>query len=398
MKATTRIRRITGAFCLLLSINAMVLGQVTGRLELSSPDFDLFTPTDWIDAATFTLKERIPAGITGYIYTNQQTDVWLQGVVFKQTSTDPRPVQLASFYVSSSQPIRVRQQSGSEFVYALQLGALSRGTDFGTNYVENKTEVDKLKDQIQSGIAALTGKFIVRVYLRDFYATDIESGGPSLDFYERVFDIPFSTPDQAKIQVQIDPIVATPNPTIIVFLPPERPNLQYEIAIYRVQGNSRDAVQNGIPLWREVVTDGRTLLTYPVTATPLTSGERYVVAGASFYQGSSSREKLSIEADLVEFRYEDPSTSTSTGGSSSSAPPSNPGQNATRPDPLLTIFGPNATQVPSALSQNLTETLRQLEDRGWVFSEFRYNNRRITQAELVNFLSQFENASIKVVE
>jgi hypothetical protein len=151
-------------------------------------------------------------------------------------------------------------------------------------------------------------------------------------------------------------------------------------------------------MWREVVTDGRTLLNYPVTATPLTSGQRYVIAGASFYQSSSSRQKLSIEADLVEFRYEDPSTSTSSGAGGSSTPPGTPGQNATRPDPLLTIFGPNATQVPSALAQSLTETLRQLEDRGWTFSEFRFNNRRITQSELVNLLGQFENATVTVVE
>jgi hypothetical protein len=398
MKATTRIRRITGALSLLLLLNALVLGQVTGRLELSSPDYDLFTPTDWIDATTFTLKQRIPAGITGYIYTSQATDVWLQGIVFKQTSDDPRPVRLASFYVTSSGPIKVQQPSGSEFVYTLQLGALANGTDFGTAYDENKTEIDKLKDDIQGGIASLTGKFIVRVYLRDFYTDRIEDGGPYLDYYERTFDIPFATPDQAKIQVQVDPVVTTPNPMIIVFLPPERPNLQYELAVYRVQDNARDAVQNGIPMWREVVTDGRTLLNYPVTATPLTSGQRYVIAGASFYQSSSSRQKLSIEADLVEFRYEDPSTSTSSGAGGSSTPPGTPGQNATRPDPLLTIFGPNATQVPSALAQSLTETLRQLEDRGWTFSEFRFNNRRITQSELVNLLGQFENATVTVVE
>ena len=397
MKATTRIRSIAGAFCMLLSISAASLGQVSGRLELSSPDFDLFTPTDWIDAASFTLKERIPAGITGYIYTNQQTDVWLQGVVFKQSSDDPRPVQLASFYVSSTQPIRVQQSSGSEFIYTLQLGALAKGSDFGTNYVENKVEVDKLKDQIQSGIAALTGKFVVRVYLRDFYTTEIENGGPFLDYYERTFDIPFSTPDQAKIQVQVDPVVSTPNPTFIVLLPPERPNLEYEISVYRMQDNAQDAVQNGIPLWREVVTDGRMLLTYPVTATPLTDGEKYVVAGASFYQASSSRAKLTIDADLVEFTYEDPATSSSTQSSSGSTP-TTPGQSATRPDPLLTIFGASATQIPPALSQKLTEMLRQLETRGWTFSSFRYNNRRITRAELVNLLGQFENASISVVE
>jgi len=384
---------------MLLSINAIGLGQATGRMELSSPDFDLFTPTDWIDAASFTLKERIPAGITGSIYTSQSMDVWLQGIVFKQTSDDPQPVRLASFYVSSSQPIKVQRQSGSEFLYLLQIGALSGGTDFGTNYVENKTEIDKLKDDIQSGIAALTGKFIIRLYLRDFYTSSIEDGGPYMDRYERVFNIPFATPDQAKIQVQVDPIQTTPNPTIIVFTPPERPNLEYEIAVYRVQDNAQDAVQNGIPLWREVITDGRTLLTYPPDAPPLTSGEQYVVAGASFYQASSSREKLSIDADLVEFRYEDPSTSSSIEVSTSSTSPSTPGQSATRPDPLLSIFGAaNATNIPVSISQTLTETLRQLQNRGWVFSQFRYNNRQITQAELATLLSQFENANISVVE
>jgi len=397
MKATTHFRRIFGATCLLLSLSAASFGQTGNyRLELSAPDFDLFTPTDWIDAASFTLKERIPAGITGYIYTPQPMDIWLQGVVYKQTSSDPRPVRLARFWVSQSRPIRVTQASGGDYLYSLQLGALSGGTDFGTEYFEEKAEVDKLKDQIQSGIAALTGKFTVQVFMTTSFQDNV-SGAGAVARFEKVFDIPFSTPDQAKIQVQVDPVVATPNPTIIVFLPPERPNLEYEIAIYRMQDNAQDAVQNGIPLWREVVTDGRTLLTYPVTATPLTSGERYVVAGASFYQASSSREKLSIEADLVEFTYEDPATggSTQSGGGST---PSAPGQSATRPDPLLTIFGTSATQIPPSLAQSLTETLRQLETRGWTFSSFRYNNRRITKAELVNLLAQFENATISVVE
>jgi hypothetical protein len=392
------MRSLLGAFFLLLSTSAMVFGQVTGRLDLSSPDFDLFTPTDWVNATNFTLKERIPAGITGFLYTSQATDIWLQGIILKQTSNEPRPVMLASFYVNSGQPIRITQPSGAEFLYTLQLGALSGGTDFDVSFQENKVEVDKLKDQIQTGIAALTGNFILRVYMRDFYTPNIEDGGPYLDFYERTFNIPFSTPDQAKIQVQVDPVVSTPNPMILVFLPPERPNLEYELAVYRVKDNARDAVQNGVPVWRERISDGRTLLNYPVDATPLTSGTRYVVAGSSLYQSSSSTEKLSIEADLVEFRYEDPSTSTGGSQQSSSTPPSNPGQNATRPDPLLTVFGPNATQVPASISSQLTETLRLLEDRGWTFSQFRYNNRTITQADLVNFLSQFENATVTVVE
>lgn len=396
MKATSRIRGTAGAFCLLLCLSALSFGQEY-RLELDAPDFDLFTPTDWIDAASFTLKERIPAGITGYIHTPQPMDVWLQGVVYKQTASDPRPVRLASFWVSRSRPIKVEQQSGGgDYVYALQIGALSGGTDFGTEYREETAEVDKLEEQIQSGISALTGKFTVEVFMTTFFQDNV-SGAGAVARFEKVFDIPFSSPDQAKIQVQIDPVVSTPNPTIIVFLPPERPNLEYEIAVYRMQDNAQDAVQNGIPLWREVVRDGRTLLTYPVTATPLTSGERYVVAGASFYQSSSSREKLSIEADLVEFTYEDPAT----GGASQAAgesTQSSPGQSATRPDPLLSIFGPAATQLPPLLSQNLTRVLRELQTRGWTFSSFRYNNRRITKAELVNLISQFENATISVVE
>ncbi len=401
MKATTQFRSIAAALCLLLGINAGVLGQTTGasgQLALQAPDYDLFTPTDWIDAANFTLKERIPAGITGFIYTSQSMDVWLQGVVLKQTSSDPRPVQLASFYVTASDPIKVRKTGGPlGNVYQLQLGALSRGTEFDIEYVENTPEVDKLKDEIQKGIAALTGRFTVRVYMRDAFTTVVDGSAGFMAQFEKTFNIPFSTPDQAKIQVQVDPVVSTPNPTIIVFLPPERPNLEYEIAVYRVQDNARDAVQNGIPLWREVVRDGRTLLTYPVTATPLTAGEDYVVAGASFYQSSSSREKLSIEADLVEFTYEDPST-TSSSGSGGGTTQSTPGRSATRPDPLLTIFGPAATQIPASISQSLTETLRRLQDRGWKFTQFRYNNRRITQAELVTLLSNFANAKISVVE
>jgi len=398
MKASTRVRRMAGAGILLFSVYAMSFGQVTGRLQLSSPDFDLFTPTDWIDAASFTLKERIPAGITGYIYTNQATNVWLQGTVLKQTSDDPRPVTLASFYVSSGNPIRVSQQSGSEFVYTLQIGALAKGTDFSTQYVENKTEVDKLKDQIQSGIAAITGKFIVRVYLRDSFTSEIENGPTPLAYYERTFDIPFSTPDQAKIQVQVDPVVSTPNPTIIVFLPPERPRLQYELAVYRVQDNARDAVQNGIPLWREVFSDGQTLVTYPPSATPLTDGQRYVVAGRSFYQGSSSRQKLDVEADLVEFKYEDASSGASSNSGDDGSSGSTPGQDATRPDPLVTIFRAGATQIPASIQPALTEALRRLQTRGWQFSEFRYNNRSVTRAELMSLLSQFGNASVTVVE
>lgn len=396
MKMTQSLRAIAGACLLLLSTGTAAFGQVTsGRLELSSPDFDLFTPTDWVDAASFTLKERIPAGITGFIYTNQPGDVWLQGIIQKQASGDPRPVTLASFYVSRSQPINVRQASGSEYVYTLQLGALSRGTDFGTEDIENTVEVENLKDQIKKGIASLTGRFFVRVYLRNFYTSDIENGGPTLGYYERFFDIPFSSPDQAKIQVLVDPVVSTPNPMITVYLPPERPNLEYELAVYRVQDNAQDAVQNGSPLWRERVTDGRSLLIYPQTATPLTPGTRYVIAGSSFYQSSSSRQKLSIDADLVEFQYEDPATS---GGTSDGSSETASGQSATRPDPLLTVFGPAASQIPAPLAQKLTRVLRTLQTNGWIFSQFRFNNRTITRAELNTMLAQFENATVTVVQ
>ncbi len=234
------------------------------------------------------------------------------------------------------------------------------------------------------------------MHLRAFYTDRIDDGGPTLGpSFTKTFVIPFSTPDQAKIIVQVDPVVTTPNPTISVFLPAERPTLEYELAVYRVQDNPRDAVQNGTPLWRERITDGRTIIVYPSTATPLTSGNRYVIAGVSYFQTSASQQKRRIDADLVQFRYDDPSTSSSssnTGGSNT------PGQDATRPDPLVTIFGSTATQIPPAIAQQLTQTIRRLEDRGWTLSQFRYNNRTITQVELMNILSQFTNATISVVE
>lgn len=360
----------------------------TGRLELNVPNFDLFTPTDWIDAATFTLKESIPAGISGTIITSQPMEVFLQGRVLKQATGDPGPLELASFYISRSTPIRT--VGSPEARYEMSLGALSRGTEFDVSYRENTTEVDKLKDQLKTGIAAITGKFTLDVTLR---SGDPQTG-PVLDRIVRVFDIPFSTATQAKIIVQVEPVVTVPNPTFTVLLPAERPQLEYELAVYRVEDNPRDAVQNGRPVWRERVTDGRTILIYPQTATPLVQGARYVVAGKSFIQSSSNRDKVSVDADLALFRYGEAAGSSTAGGSGGNTG----GQDANRPDPLITVFGNAATQVPPQLAQQLTSVMRRLEDRGWTFTQIRLNNRVISVSELAQVLGQFQNATVSVVE
>lgn len=387
MNAIKRNRLLVVLAALLVLGSGSVVAQ-TGRLELNVPDFDMFTPTDWIDAATFTLKESIPAGISGSIITSETLDVYLEGKVLKQSSGDPGPVELASFYITGRTPIRVRNPRGGEFVYDMSVGSLSRGTEFDVTYRENTVEIDKLKDQLKTGIAALTGKFTLDVKLR---MTDPQTG-PILDQVVRVFDIPFSTATQAKIIVQVEPVVTLPNPTFTVILPAERHQLEYEIAVYRVEDNPRDAVQNGRPVWRERITDGRTILVYPQTGTPLVTNAQYVVAGKSFIQSSASRDKISVDADLVTFRYTEPTGSQTSGGSS------NPGQDANRPDPLLTVFGNNATQVPPALAQQLTSVMRRLEDRGWTFTQVRYNNRIVTAAELTQLLEQFSNATVTVVE
>jgi hypothetical protein len=363
----------------------------TGRLELNVPNFDIFTPTDWIDAATFTLKESIPAGISGAIVSNNPNTQWfLWGRVTKQATGDRGPSTLATFYINRSTPILTKQPRGSEFVYELSVGALSRGTEFNVTYTENKTEIDKLKDQLQTGIAALTGKFTLDIrLLRDNPNPD---GVGAVASIVRVFDIPFSTATQAKIIIQVEPVVTLPNPTFTVILPAERPRMEYEIAVYRVEDNPRDAIQNGRPVWRERVQDGRTILNYPQTATPLVAGAQYVVAGKSFIQSSSNRDKISVDADLVTFRYGESTGNQTSGGGA------NPGQDPNRPDPLLTVFGNNATQVPPVLAQQLTSVMRRLENRGWTFSQVRYNNRVITPAELAQLLQQFANATVTVIE
>lgn len=390
MNAINRNRLLLVLAAMLVLGSGSIVAQ-TGRLELNIPNFDVFTPTDWIEAATFTLKESIPAGISGTIVTSQAMDVYLEGRVLKQATGDPGPLELATFYIARSTPIRVTRPRGSEFAYELSVGALSRGTEFDVSYRENKTEVDKLKDQLNTGIASLTGKFTIELKLR---STDPQTG-PILDQITRVFDVPFSTATQAKVIFQVDPVITLPNPTFTVLIPAERPRLEYEIEVYRVQDNPRDAVQNGRPVWRERVTDGRTILVYPQTATPLVPGTQYVVTGKSYIQSSASMDKVSVDADLVVFRYADPGSNqggTAGGGST------NPGQDANRPDPLLTVFGNNATQVPPALGAQLTGTLRRLEDRGWTFQQIRYNNRIITAAELLQLLDQFANAHVTVVE
>lgn len=391
MNAINRNRLLLVLAAMLVLGSGSVVAQ-TGRLELNIPNFDVFTPTDWIDAATFTLKESIPAGISGSIITSTAMDVYLDGRVLKQATGDPAPVELASFNIARSTPIRVNRPRGGEFSYELSVGALSRGTEFDVSYRENTVEVEKLKDQLNTGIASLTGRFTLELKLR---MTDPQTG-PILDQTVRVFDIPFSTATQAKVVFQVDPVVTLPNPTITVIIPPERPRMEYEIEVYRVQDNPRDAVQNGRPVWRERVTDGRTIHVYPQTATPLVPGTQYVVTGKSYIQSSSSMDKVAVDADLVVFRYADPSSIQGTGASGGGT--TNPGQDAQRPDPLLTIFGSSATQVPPALGAQLTSTLRRLEDRGWTFSQIRYNNRIITAAELLQLLEQFANAQVTVVE
>jgi hypothetical protein len=378
---------------LLIVLAAMlVLGSVgveaqTGRLDLNVPNFDLFAPTDWIDAATFTLKESIPAGISGTIITSQPMEVYLQGRVLKQASGDPAPVELANFYIARSTPIKTISPTGSgEARYEMSVGTLSRGTEFDVSYRENKTEIDKLKDQLKTGIAAITGKFTLDITLR---SGDPQTG-PVLDQIVRVFDIPFSTAGQAKIIVQVEPVVTVPNPTFTVLLPAERPQLEYELAVYRVEDNPRDAVQNGRPLWRERVSDGRTILFYPQTATPLVQGARYVAAGKSFIQSSSNRDKVSVDADLVVFRYGEASGNTGGGGTG--------GNDSNRPDPLITVFGNAATQVPPQLAQQLTTVMRRLEDRGWTFTQVRYNNRIVSLSELAQLMGQFQNATVSVIE
>lgn len=385
MNATTRNRLLVLALASLLGLYGSATAQVTGRLVLNAPTFDLFSPTDWINAASFTLKESIPSGISGTIYLSPPGPAYLQGQVFKQTSGDRSPVLLASFFITRSRPLQVLSPSGTagEGEYTLSLGSLARGTDIDVTYREEKLEVDNLKKQIQEGIASLTGKFTVVVNLR---VGDPETG-QLLDTYRNVFDIPFASAAQAKIQVQVDAVVSTPNPTITISLPPERPTLEYEIAVYRVQDNPRDAVLNGSPLWRERVTDGRTLLVYPQTATPLSPNKRYVIAGKSFIQTSASQDKVAVEADLALFRYVEAGAS---GGSNNSSGPI--------PDQIVNVFGSSAPNVPPEVVTRLTEVFRGLENRGWTFSEFRYNNRVITPAELANLLQQFAGATITVVE
>jgi hypothetical protein len=352
----------------------------------------MFTPTDWIDAATFTLKESIPAGISGAIVSDNPNTKWfLWGRVTKQATGDVGPQPLATFWINASTPIYTRDRRGAEFVYELSVGALSRGSEFNVAYRENTAEVEKLKDQLKTGIAALTGKFTLDLRLVRDNAPN-ESGEPFVASVIRVFDIPFSTATQAKIIVQVDPVVTIPNPTFTVLIPAERPQMEYEIAVYRVEDNPRDAVQSGRPLWRERINDGRTILNYPQTATPLVVGARYVVAGKSFIQSSSNRAKVSVDADLVVFRYGEAGGGSTGGGTNAG------GQDANRPDPLITVFGNAATQIPSQIAPQLTAVLRRLEERGWTFTQLRYNNRAITPAELLRVLEQFANATVTVVE
>ncbi len=392
MNAINRNRLLLVLAAMLVLGSGSVVAQ-TGRLELNIPNFDVFTPTDWIDAATFTLKESIPAGISGSVISNSATTKWyLWGRVSKQATGDASPKELATFYLAPSTPIyTTRPLSGTEFAYDLSVGALSRGTEFDVSYRENKVEIDALKDQLNTGIASVTGKFFIELKLY----RDHPTSGVEVNSITRVFDIPFSTATQAKVIFQVDPVVTLPNPTFTVLIPAERPTMEYEIEVYRVQDNPRDAVQNGRPVWRERVTDGRTIHVYPQTATPLVPGTQYVVTGKSYIQSSSSMDKVAVDADLVVFRYADPSSNQGSGTGGGNA---NPGQDANRPDPLLSVFGNNATQVPPALGAQLTGTLRRLEERGWTFSQVRYNNRIITAAELLQLLEQFANAHVTVVE
>lgn len=378
--------RLLVVLAALLVLGSYSVEAQTGRLELNVPNFDLFTPTDWIDAATFTLKESIPAGISGTITTSQPMEVFLQGRVLKQATGDPAPLELANFYIARSTPIKT--VGSPEARYEMSIGALSRGTEFDVTYRENTPEIEKLKDQLKTGIAAITGKFTLDVTLR---SGDPQTG-PVLDRIVRVFDIPFSTATQAKIIVQVEPVVTIPNPTFTVLLPAERPQMEYELAVYRVEDNPRDAVQNGRPVWRERVTDGRTILIYPQTATPLVQGAQYVAAGKSFIQSSSNRDKVSVDADLVVFRYGE--SSGGGGGTGSNTG----GQDPNRPDPLITVFGNAATQVPPQLAQQLTSLLRRLEERGWTYTQIRLNNRVISVSELAQVIGRFQNATVSVVE
>lgn len=367
----------------------------TPRLELNVPNFDMFTPTDWIDAATFTLKESIPAGISGAVVSDNPTTKWyLWGRVTKQSTGDSEPKKLATFWINTSTPIYTREQRGSEYVYEMSVGALSRGSEFNVSYREETAEVEKLKDQLKTGIAALTGKFTMDIRLMRDNAPDLEGTGAVASIV-RVFDIPFSTATQAKIIIQVDPVVTVPNPTFTVILPAERPQMEYEIEVYRVEDNPRDAVQNGRPLWRERVTDGRTMHVYPQTATPLVLGAQYVAAGRSYIQSSANLDKVAVDADFAMFRYTE-AGGNAAGGAAGGA--NQGGQDANRPDPLINVFGSSATQIPPQLGQQLTSTLRKLEERGWTFSQIRYNNRPITPAELLQLLSQFAEATVTVVE
>ena len=148
MNAIKRNRLLVVLAALLVLGSGSVVAQ-TGRLELNIPNFDMFTPTDWIDAATFTLKESIPAGVSGTIFTSQALDVYLEGRVLKQTSSDPFPIELATFYISAHTPIRVKEERGGRFAYDMSIGSLSKGTEFDVTYRENTPEVDKLKDQLK---------------------------------------------------------------------------------------------------------------------------------------------------------------------------------------------------------------------------------------------------------
>jgi hypothetical protein len=393
MNAIKRNRLLLVLAAVLVLGSGSVVAQ-TGRLELNVPNFDLFTPTDWIDAATFTLKETIPAGISGAVVSTDQNAKWfLWGRVTKQATGDASPKTLATFWINNSTPIYTKDaRGGGEFAYELSVGALARGSSFNITYREETAEIEKLKDQLNTGIASLTGKFTLDIRLMRDNAPNIDGTGAVASLV-RVFDIPFSTATQAKIIVQVDPVVTVPNPTFTVQLPAERPQMEYELAVYRVEDNPRDAVRNGRPVWRERVNDGRTILFYPQTATPLVEGARYVVAGKSYIQSSANRDKVTVDADLVVFRYGQPTGNTSGGGNANTG-----GQDASRPDPLVVIFGNAATQISPQLAAQLTAVIRRLEERGWTFTEFRYNNRPVTPAEVLQLLEQFASATVTVVE
>lgn len=370
--------RLLAIVLVLTAVSLPLQSQHSGSFDITPPIYQIFTVTDWVDVTNLALKTTIPGGISGTLYTNFAGKIALTGEVLKQGKSDPTPISLGTFF---TEPFSVDEAAGSgRFRYTLTMGDLAAGgTKIDVTFAKNESNYNKFKDEISGGASAnISGGFSVALQMHD-----VDRNGAELARWGYTWNVPFSTEDNARISFQGQATVTSPTPEWIVIYPTETPDLPIEAWVVKVEGNSVAAALEGRKYVLFKPTPGEFLLRYPADAPVLTPGN-YAIGGRSVISTSSGLR--SVPALPFEFKVEEPAAAS---GSNTNTNTNTGGSTVTTVDPLVSVFGSYATNIPQEFATQLTPRIRALTENGWTPSSIRYNGRTLTPSELETILASF---------